>query len=374
MVIAFYTDQMYLHGGIEKILSQKLNYLADKTNYSIHLITSEQKGNNFCYEVSTKVNHKDLEVNYKRDTSYFSFTNLKKVPKHIIRLKQHLNKIKPDVLVVCNYAFDFYFIPFITKNIKTIKEFHSSRYFYEKEYNLSSKSQKMILNLNKWVEKRYTNLVVLNKDERKHYPSENVVIIPNFSASNTSLEGCLKKNIIIAAGRVAPIKQFDHLIQSWSIIGDKYPDWEVHIYGEGDFILTEKLKKLIKDLEVPNIYLKGATNYLDKKMQEASIFAMTSTTECFPMVLLESLNNGLPIVSYNCPYGPCNIITNNEDGVLVAHNNRDEFALKLSNLIDDKSLRNRMGKNGSKNVKRFNEEIIMQQWLDLLEKKLLNDF
>ena len=111
----------------------------------------------------------------------------------------------------------------------------------------------------------------------------------------------------------------------------------------------------------------GATNNLDKKMEEAAIYALTSATECFPMVLLESLACGLPIVSYNCPHGPNNIITNNEDGVLVTHNNVEAFSHNLTNLIRDEKGRLNMQKNALQNVKRFEETNIMQQWLNLFK-------
>ena len=113
----------------------------------------------------------------------------------------------------------------------------------------------------------------------------------------------------------------------------------------------------------------GTTTSLDKKMKEASIFALTSKTECFPMVLLESLACGLPIVSYNCPYGPRNIIMQGEDGLLVQQNNIANFTASLSELIENNELRSQMSKYGVENVQLFSQDKVMELWQQLFVKK-----
>lgn len=366
MKIVYYTDQLYLHGGIEKMLTQKLNYFVKQPGFEVHLITTEQKGNQFCYPISEDVIHYDLGVNYERTKSYFSSVNLRKVPKHIKKLNSKLNGIEPDILVACNYAFDFYFIPFISGKIKAIKEYHSSR--YDIENRKSSTKGFLMFRIDEFINSKYDKIAVLNKDEEKHYTSNNTIIIPNSISTGNEIYKNQRENTIIAAGRIAPVKQFDHLIKAWSIIAKDNPDWKVNIYGDGSDVLEIKLKTLIQELEVPNIRLVGATSNLDRVMQKSSIFALTSATECFPMVLLESLKNGLPIVSYDCPYGPRNIIRPNDDGVLVEHNDIESFADALSEMINDKKFREQMEDNTIKNSKYFAEEIIMQKWLSLFEE------
>lgn len=367
MKIVYYTDQLYLHGGIEKVLSQKLNYLATTPNYEVYLITTEQKGKKYCYYISDKVKCIDLGINYIRSKSYFNPKNLSRVPKHIYRLKKRLKEINPDVLIVCNYGFDFYFIPFISGGIKTVKEFHSSRFYYIKKLHESGWGSKFMFNLNNWIETRYNRVAVLNNDEKKYYKSKNIVVIPNPVPEDKSNVLKEREKVIIAAGRIAPVKQFDHLIKSWALISNEYPDWEMHIYGEGSDLIMNDLNWLIVDLKVKNIYLKGATNELSCKMKKASLFAMTSLTECFPMVLLEALVSGLPIVSYDCPHGPSNIVTNNKDGVLVKHNSIRDFSMELSKLIENKKIREIMSKNALENANKFKERKVMKQWLNLFE-------
>ena len=128
MKILFLTDQTYLHGGIEKVLATKANYLAEHYQHQVYIITTEQRNNKPCYSFSDKINFRDLEINYHREKSYFHPSNLIKVLYHFLLLKKTIADLKPDVIVMCNYAFDFYFLPFILPKIPKVKEFHSSRY------------------------------------------------------------------------------------------------------------------------------------------------------------------------------------------------------------------------------------------------------
>ena len=92
---------------------------------------------------------------------------------------------------------------------------------------------------------------------------------------------------------------------------------------------------------------------------------MTSETECFPMVLLEALSVGLPVISYDSPTGPKHILTNNEDSFLVPYKNLDIFVEKLKKLMQNENLLQEMGEKGLRNVRRFSIEKVMHQWKDL---------
>jgi glycosyltransferase involved in cell wall biosynthesis len=100
-------------------------------------------------------------------------------------------------------------------------------------------------------------------------------------------------------------------------------------------------------------------------MQEYSIYAMTSESECFPMVLLEALSVGMPVISYDSPTGPKHILTNNEDSFLVPYKNLDIFTDQLKQLMQNENLRQEMGENGIENVQRFGIQIVMQRWKNL---------
>lgn len=367
MRIVYLMDQMYLHGGAEKIISLKLNSLSNESKYEVYLLTTEQKSKSPVYNISENINWIDLKINYNRSKSYFLPQNLLKSIKHYFSLKKEIKKIQPDVIISVSQSPDQFFLPFIEKSIPKIKEFHSSGFNLSKPISFFDKLKYKLFLLYE----KYNALVVLNQDEKKYYPFSNLEVIPNFilekkNKINKSYQD--RKNVIIAAGRIAEVKQFDHLIDSWKDLYFKFPNWEVHIYGEGDEFLKKKLEKKVKKNSIKNLYFKGATLQLDEKMRDGAIYAMTSSTECFPMVLLEAMSNGLPVISYDCPNGPRNIITENEDGLLVEVNNIEAFSKGLEKLITDDKLRSNMSTEGLKNSNYFLNTVIIQDWKNLFYK------
>ena len=127
MKIIFLTDQIYLHGGVEKVLSQKANFLAETGGYEVTICTHNQQGKLPVYVFSDKIKMADLGINYEISVSYFSFKNLRKIPKHCLALKALLQQEKPDIVISCSIGPDFYFLPFIERQIPKVKEFHSTR-------------------------------------------------------------------------------------------------------------------------------------------------------------------------------------------------------------------------------------------------------
>lgn len=364
MKIVYVTDQIYLHGGIEKMLAQKINYWITNYGYEVVLCTSEQRKHNFVYGLDTRLKHIDLGINYHRTKSYFNFTNLIKSIKHFNALRKVIKKENPDIIISVNYTPEQFFLPFIERKIPKIKEFHSSGITIKNAETIIDKlKQRLFLLLG-----RYQAQVILNDDEKKYYPFRHIHTIPNFIEIDLLTKEVKREKTIIAAGRMAAVKQFDHLIRAWSHIAADFPDWQVKIFGNGDEQLSLQLIELIEKLEVPNVHLMGATSHLDQEMQKASVYAMTSSTECFPMVLLEAQKAGLPIISYDCPNGPRNIISTNLDGWLIPHNEIDIFAKKLEMLIKNESDRKIMEIAAKENVARFRSEIIMAQWNELFIK------
>lgn len=363
MKVLYLTDQTFLHGGVEKVLSQKANYLADVLGDEVTVVTYRQQSKEPIYNFSKKIKFLDLEVDYEIAKSYFHPHNLKRIPRHFSRLKKILKEIQPEVIVSCSFGPDFYFIPALEKHIPKIKEFHSSRYFYKE--NSNSVQQKVLTKLTQFTEKKYDQLVVLNDSEQKFYKNKQIVVIPNpAEISGKRAEVSSKK--IMAAGRISPVKNFGGLIDAFALLSKSFPDWELHFFGE-DYVGTQaNLEKKIKDYGLESqIKLMGVFPDLKKEMYNYSIYAMTSETECFPMVLLEALSVGLPVISYDSPTGPKHILTNNEDSFLVPYKNLDIFVEKLKKLMQNENLRHEMGNNGQENVKRFSIEKIMQQWIDL---------
>lgn len=367
MKIVFSTDQIYLHGGIEKVMATKANYFADELGYDVIILTCEQRNNKPCYPLSDKIKFLDLGVDYNREKSYFSPANLAKLPLHFYKLNRALRKLQPNAVIVCNFGFDYYGMPFFYKRAKKIKEFHSSRYF-EATARSESKSflKKIYYKFNDWIESKYDHLVVLNKDEVPYYKSQSVVIIPNPITIPDDVAP-LNSNWAVAAGRISPVKGFDQLIRAWKTVHLNAPEWELHIYGENYVGTQEKLELLITEQQLQKtIFFKGSSTNMLQTFQQYSLYAMSSITECFPMVLLEALSVGLPVVSFDCPNGPRNIITDGEDGLLAINQNAEDLAKKMLFLMQNEEKCQLFGQNAKLNSTHFSTAVVMKQWLTLL--------
>lgn len=369
MKIVFIIDQVYLHGGIERVLSIKANYFAEIKENEVYIITTEQKKEVPCYEFSNKIIFKDLGINYKRGKSYFHPSNLKRLPHHILKVKSCIKKIDPDIVIVCSHSTDTYFIPFINKKVPKVKEFHYSKHIEIKNRkNPRSLTKKYFFKFADFVESKYDQLVVLNQEEVNYYTTNNTTVIPNPLTFFPSEVSKLSSNIVITAGRIAHVKGYDLLIDIWNSVSIKNNNWQLHIYGGGDINYTKMLQDKIDGYGLEEvIVLKGASPDIQTKMLNSSIFVMTSHNECFPLVLLEAQACGLPIISFDCPNGPRNII-NADNGVLVPMYDNEVFVDQLTQLMDKREELKKLGKNARENSSKYKLESVMCLW-----EKLFNE-
>lgn len=222
--------------------------------------------------------------------------------------------------------------------------------------------------LRRYYYKKLKKVVLLTEIDRKKYHFlDNSIVIPNsHSFLPTKLNDYSKKNII-AIGRLTYQKGFDILIDVCNIIKTSIPDWTISIVGDGEE--KQKLLDKIASLHL-NDFIKiiSSQNNVIELYHSASIYVMSSRFEGLPMVLIEAQSCGLPIVSFDCPEGPSEIIHNNIDGFLVENNNISELANKIIELANNIDLRIKFGENAFKSSNRFSTDTIRKKWLDLLEE------
>ncbi|WP_433362185.1 glycosyltransferase family 4 protein [Actinoplanes sp. CA-142083] len=177
------------------------------------------------------------------------------------------------------------------------------------------------------------------------------------------------RKIVVAAGRLHPIKRYDLLVRAFAKVVTERPDWTLRIYGTGGE--SRQLGVLIGDLGLQNhVFRMGGYAPLDAEWVKGSIAAVTSDQESFGMTIVEAMRCGLPVVSTACPVGPVEIIDDGVDGLLVPTGDIDAIAAALLRLMNDDTLRVRLGAAARENARRYDPEPVAARYEELFRQHL----
>jgi glycosyltransferase involved in cell wall biosynthesis len=212
-------------------------------------------------------------------------------------------------------------------------------------------------------------LTVLTEEDRGDYLGMAPVVecIPNATPDPHDRRATLDAKVVIAAGRLNKQKGFDQLIAAFAAVARERPDWQLRIYGSGP--QRPALQRLIVEHGLwDSVFLMGRARDLGKQLVKASIFALPSRWEGFGLVLVEAMSHGLPVVAFDCPRGPSEIVTAGEDGLLVAEGDVVGFGTALLEVVNDDERRRRMGAAAASSAGRFSIEPFAERWEALLDR------
>ena len=371
MIIVYCTDSLNIVGGVSAVTVRKANALAEIPDNEVWIITCCDDSLLSFFPVSDKVNL--VGVNCTNDLPFP--INLFLLPWQLFRLRRKVKvlfrQIHPDI-VVSTPRIEKWVVAFLKGKWSRVIEYHGTKHFrVMKAYSFSKKIGAHIAEFfNYGINAIFFDRVVISTHEDKETNwkgNDRVVVIPNPTSIQPSRGSLLETKRVIAIGRLVYEKKFDSLIRAFACVVDRFPDWKLDIIGEG--YERQSLEKQIVRLSLEdNVFLRGTQTNLPDWLSQSSIFVMTSLYEGLPLVLLEAINYGLPVVSYDFPCGPKDVITNGQNGFLVHWRDESELACKICQLIEDVELRKKMGAAAYERAKDFSAEKIIDMWMSLFKE------
>jgi glycosyltransferase involved in cell wall biosynthesis len=197
--------------------------------------------------------------------------------------------------------------------------------------------------------------------------------IPNGIPARASTSSAERGKVVVAAGRLGRQKGFDMLVQAWAGVHEVHPDWQLHIFGAGKW--RDKLATMIAERGLGDVVtLRGITRDLDGEFAKASVFVLSSRKEGLPMVLLEAMGAGLPVVSFDCPTGPADVVDHGVNGLLVPAEDVPGLAAGLSRMIENAGQRETFGAAARVTAADYEMPVVAGHWNDLFTRlKLLKN-
>jgi glycosyltransferase involved in cell wall biosynthesis len=357
MKILYFCNSLQNGGGIERVVSQKANFLAKE--HHVYILTTKQPQKEYFFPLDSKIEHID-------------FSDIAK-PKNIIFqravFKKAIKDIDPDIIIAVTGK-ESLLLPLWDRKIPKIKEMHFSKAFRKIQHQNASPLKHLFLKAIGYLEfqlfRLYDVVTPLTYEDAKEWGLDNAEVVYNFVTIDPKEVSKLDTKEVISVGRLDYQKGYDLLLKAWKRVCDANSEWRLSIYGDGRD--REYLKSLAKELGIiDRVSFKGSVKDIEKAYQKSSIYVMSSRHEGFPLVLPEALSCGLPIVSFDCPCGPKEIIEDGKCGFLVPSGDIDALAERLLLLIEDTRLREEMAKEAKIRSKKFAKEQVLRRWTEVFE-------
>lgn len=377
------------HGGIERVTIVKANALVEIPGNEVAICFTDL-GN---YPDTIHPLDKRVKV-FFLNTPYWGFVSLgiKRLlfgfPKKIIETKRAINDVihafQPDVIVSTG-SYEKFACALISKRkssstgtkIKKIREFHFASNYREKTANSLSHRimAKFVGGFEKYILSHFFDCTyLLTQGDLKDNYTRNFLPVGKIryqynpcSFTDIQQTSPKREKILLSVGRVCSIKNFEDLIEIWGLAAPRCPGWKLKIVGGGQDGI-DYLHSLARNFGVQDyVDFPGWSNNIPDEMSKASVYCLTSLSEGFNLSILEAMHFGLPVISWDYPYGPNEVIKTGYNGIVTPYKNKEAMAQAMVKLLNDPESISEMSKNSITASKKFEPAVIARDWMKNFE-------
>ena len=359
--ILFYTMAM-IKRGTERTIANLSNHLIKK--YEITIVTNINGP--IEYELDKKIKVIPIDITDKRNEHLPKKIITKTSKKRSNKLKKIIKEEKPNLIIVT--------LPEPTIRVLSLKKYFRDIPIIIAIRNHPNSEFRSIIGKtirNKYY-KKADKIIIQDSHYKKYLPKKSKIeVIPNYLSEEFLIEQkpIKKDKKIITVASLEKQKNIPLLINAFSKISKIFQDYKLVIIGKGK--QKKKIQKMIinKHLE-GKIILKESSNKISEELRSSSLFILSSNYEGMPNALLEAMATSLPVITTNSTEALKTFIKSNKNGIIIKKKNKKELSNQIIYLLNNKKIRNKLGKEASKIKNQFNKEEIIKKWDTIIKKEI----
>lgn len=354
MNIVFSIKALNNSGGTERVTAILTHELAER-GHNVHIVSFIGGGERPFFELDSRVKCHYLAG--VKDNHIFPVRDIRR----IIKMRRLYKKINPDAVIIVDAGRSFVNIP-AARGYKTITWEH-----FNVEHNWHWGHS-----LSRRIAARYSHVIVaLTHHDASVYTNKlgagRSLCIYNPVTIDNSVPSALNNKICMTAGRLTKDKNFIDLVRAWSMTKARHRGWKLRIIGRGE--LENMLKREVEKLALAeSVEFLPPQKDMPSQYRDASLCAMSSLHEGLPLVLIEAMSMGLPIVCYDSPHGPREVVSDGETGILVEYLDVKALAESLDKVMLNDELLHQMSRQALAEVDKFSVKRIVDTWEKLLSE------